>query len=460
MPKTTVSVPASGAGAMSGSVRRWRATIRRRARRWVSLGAVVDGRGIGRVTRAGGGGRRLPRLRAVRPGLVEGGRSRQLDDRIGYPVVSIRRRQVDDLEVAGQRAEEPQRLGRPSVVEGHERVVEDERRSPVAGDEADEAEPGREVDLVEGALAELPDVDPARPLGREHGHVEGPVVDLDPSIPSRGDPGDVADHRALEVAGGGPHRRLLGLLDGGQRLLVDPVAALVAGELIAPRCQPLGLTAHLLGVDRVRLDPGTGVRFVVPGAIEGALLVADLRLEPFAGPRLPGDRPERGEGAPLLLDLEGRRITERRQRLGRLPPDEAVELGGQLVDVGDVGLLLVKQRFGGGDVGQADRRELGLRVELGLAQLLLDLGAAPKAAVDLLAGKLFLRLQIAGGRALAAGEDGDDDADDDEADADRQEEAASWVTRADAAARPTPMTTRMIATAIGAFHVGSGAETS
>ncbi len=87
-----------------------------------------------------------------------------------------------------------------------------------------------------------------------------------------------------------------------------------------------------------------------------------------------------------------------------------------------MGLLLVKQRFGGADVGQADRRELGLRVELGLAQLLLDLGAAPKAAVDLLAGKLFLRLQVAGGRALAAGEDGDEDADDDEADADRQEE--------------------------------------
>ena len=43
---------------------------------------------------------------------------------------------------------------RPGVVEGHERVVEDERRPAVAGHEPDQPEPGGEVDEIERALAE------------------------------------------------------------------------------------------------------------------------------------------------------------------------------------------------------------------------------------------------------------------------------------------------------------------
>ena len=44
----------------------------------------------------------------------------------------------------------------------------------------------------------------------------------------------------------------------------------------------------------------------------------------------------------LLLDLEGRRIAQARQRVGRLLADEAVELSLQAIDPGDV-LLLGRQ---------------------------------------------------------------------------------------------------------------------
>ena len=42
----------------------------------------------------------------------------------------------------------------PGVVERDERIVEDERRPPIAGDQADQPEPRDEVDEVERALAE------------------------------------------------------------------------------------------------------------------------------------------------------------------------------------------------------------------------------------------------------------------------------------------------------------------
>jgi hypothetical protein len=42
----------------------------------------------------------------------------------------------------------------PFVVEGHERVIEHERWPPIAGHEPHEADPRREVDRVQRALAE------------------------------------------------------------------------------------------------------------------------------------------------------------------------------------------------------------------------------------------------------------------------------------------------------------------
>ncbi len=57
-------------------------------------------------------------------------------------VVAVRRREVDDLEVAGDLLEQPEGPRGALVVEGHERVVEDERRPAVARHEPDEARSG------------------------------------------------------------------------------------------------------------------------------------------------------------------------------------------------------------------------------------------------------------------------------------------------------------------------------
>ena len=108
-------------------------------------------------------------LGRVRPGLAGrdsggGAVGPELDDRVGRRVVAVGGRQVDDLEVLADVAQQVERARRALVVEGHERVVEDERRPPVAGDEPHEADPRREVDRVERALAERRDVDPVAAL--------------------------------------------------------------------------------------------------------------------------------------------------------------------------------------------------------------------------------------------------------------------------------------------------------
>ena len=145
-------------------------------------------------------------------------------------------------------------------------------------------------------------------------------------------------------------------VDGAEGRVVDAGAALEAGELLAPVGEALGLARDLLGVDRVGLDPGAGAGFVVARPLERRLRVPDHRLEALPGARLAGDRPELVEGARLLVDLEGRRVAERGQGLGRLAPDEALEAGRQLVDPGDVVLLGREERLGGGEVGQVRRR--------------------------------------------------------------------------------------------------------
>src|SRR5262245_26157731 len=96
--------------------------------------------------------------------VVELGRPGQRDDRISRGVVAIRRRQVDHLEVARDVAQELERAAGAGIVKRHERVVEDQGRPAVAGDEPDEADPGDQVHEVEGALAERRDVDPVAAL--------------------------------------------------------------------------------------------------------------------------------------------------------------------------------------------------------------------------------------------------------------------------------------------------------
>ena len=151
-----------------------------------------------------------------------------------------------------------ERPRRPPVVEGHERVVEDERRPPVAGHQPDEAEAGDQEDEVERALAERTDRHPVALLGRMDLDVERLVVDPDPAIAATGDRRQVAHHVRLEVARRGLHRRLLGAIDALERDIEDALAALRGGQLLAPGGQALGVTGDLLGVDARWPRPGRG----------------------------------------------------------------------------------------------------------------------------------------------------------------------------------------------------------
>src|SRR5258706_471452 len=81
-------------------------------------------------------------------------------------------------------------------------------------------EPGREIDEIEGPLAQGPDVDPIALLGSVELNVQSSIVDGDAAIPAGGDAFDVLDHPLLEEASRGLHRRLLGRLDLLQRPVV------------------------------------------------------------------------------------------------------------------------------------------------------------------------------------------------------------------------------------------------
>ena len=80
--------------------------------------------------------------------------TRQLHDGIGQRVVSVRAGQVDDLEVRREFAQQHRGPRRPLIVEGHERVVQDQRRPLALRDQTNEADAGGQVDLVDGALAQ------------------------------------------------------------------------------------------------------------------------------------------------------------------------------------------------------------------------------------------------------------------------------------------------------------------
>ena len=205
-------------------------------------------------------------------------------------------------------------------------------------------------------------------------------------------------------------------LDRVEALLVDPPAALQGGQLFAPGRQPLGLAGDLLGVDRVLLDAGARRGLVVAGPLEGAFLVAHLDLQALARPGLLRDRPQRLEGAGLLLDLEGRRVAERRERRDGLLADEPVELGPGPLDRLDVGVLAGEEVLRGGRILDLDRGELGCEVRLAAPEVVLELGAAPQAAGDLVVAELLLAPEVEGGAAPGPGigrqEHGDDRGDD------------------------------------------------
>src|SRR5690349_10623140 len=126
-----------------------------------------------------------PGARSASGRLLESGvavdRRRALEDHdlVGLVVVALRGGQVDHLEVARDLAQELEGAGGAAVVERHERVVQDERRPPVAGHEPDQAEASGQVDDVERALAELRDGHPVIALRREHVDAQVLVVDAD-----------------------------------------------------------------------------------------------------------------------------------------------------------------------------------------------------------------------------------------------------------------------------------------
>ena len=122
------------------------------------------------------------------PCVIDGGRSRQLDDAVREVVVAGAGRQDDDLEIRRDGPEQLQRAHGPRVVKRHERVVEDERRSAVTGDQPDQTEPRREVHDVERPLRQLADRDPAVALRRPELDPEGRVVDADALIATARDP--------------------------------------------------------------------------------------------------------------------------------------------------------------------------------------------------------------------------------------------------------------------------------
>ncbi len=198
----------------------------------------------------------------------------------------------------------------------------------------------------------------------------------------------------LEVAGRGLHRRPLGTVDALQGHIVDALPALERRQLLLPGRQALGLSGHLLGIDRVCLHPGPRVGLVIAGSLKRVLLIVDLDLESLASPGLAGDRAQGIERARLLLDLEGGRVTLDRQRVARLLADQSVELGLESIDRGDVRVLARQQVLRLGQVGQSDRPQLLLETGLGEPQFGFHLGAPAEPSIDLHVAQLPVHLIV------------------------------------------------------------------
>ena len=299
------------------------------------------------------------------------------------------------------------------VVERHERVVEHERRPAVAGDEPDEPEPRDEVDDVEGALAERADRDPVVLLGRVDLDVERLVVDPDPPVATVGHDRQVA--RPCAPRGSGSRSSSSPARPGRSRRAWPrrPAGDAGGGQLLAPGGQPLGLPGDLLGVDGVGLDPGPGVGLVVAGTFEGGLVVAHLDLEPLAGARLLGDRPERLERARLLRDLERGGVARARRAcpVGSLPTRPSSWAFSRSIWA-TWASSRASRASAVGEIRQADRSELAARLGLGVLELGLHVRPAAQPPVDLDVAHLGLHLVAPPQPQRDAREDQPDDRDD------------------------------------------------
>ena len=275
--------------------------------------------------------------------------------------------------------------GRPGVVERHERVVEDQRRPAVAGDEPDEPEPGDEVDEVERALAQRADRDPVVLLGGVDLDVQRLVVDPDAAVAAAGD-------RWRGRAPCAPR-------DSGSRSSSSPARpgrwrSSVIAKTRWRRCDAASCSRQaasrsawrgdLLGVDAVGLDPGAGVRLVVAGPLEGR--------SPGRGPR---PRAARGRGAPWRSARAPRaRSSSARSRGPRRRAVSAASAAAPCRRARRAGRVrrsiwatCASSRASRSSAAARSARpsalELRLRLRLGLAQLRLHLRAAAQAPVDL-----------------------------------------------------------------------------
>ena len=281
--------------------------------------------------------------------------------------------------------EQVERARRPLVVERHERIVEDQRRPPVAGHEPDEAEPGREIDEVERALAERRDRHPVAALGRVDVDVERLVVDPDAPIAAAGHRRDVADHVALEVAGRGLHRRGLGALDGAaasssstrwRRWSID--------ELLAPAGQPLGLGRRPARHRRCCARPGRGrwprrrgrararASWSRTSTSSRSRARGSLAIGPSASMALVFCSISRAAASRIVGSVS-------RGSLPTRPSSWAVSWSIRATCASSRGQQVLRRR----QVLEPERAELLLGVRLGLRELRLHLRAAAQASVDL-----------------------------------------------------------------------------
>ena len=212
------------------------------------------------------------------------------------------------------------------------------------------------------------------------------------------------------------------MLEAAQRRFVDARPPLQSGELRAPHGQSFGLAGQLLGIDRVGVDLGLRLGFGDSGRIDPGLGGLDLGLEPQTGVRLASLGSERGQLGGLLGGFRSRGVTAGGERVGRLPSDQALEPGVELVDGRDVGLLTGKLVLGRCEVREAETLELGRAVLLGLAELGLHLGPPPKPSLDLVLGQLPLAPKVLGGLALTERDELDDQPEGGHADADQAQD--------------------------------------
>ena len=230
-------------------------------------------------------------------------------------------------------------------------------------------------------------------------------------------------------------------------------------KLLAPGVQALRFARDLLRVDRVGLDARAAVGFQIAAGFQPGLRVLNFDLQALPGARLMRNGTQGLEGGTLLLNFKGGRVAELGQRVGRLLADETVEARLLQCDVLDVRLFAHEQVLGRRQVRELERCQLRGVVRLFLAELLLELRAAPKPAVDLVATELSDALEVERRPPLPDRVHGEGQAEqdrDDDTGGHREREYRAPSAIAAAATAATAPTESTMASSAQRFQVGSG----